>query len=114
MPKQKYLNDFILELWEVAFNCSWINQGGDKEYCTGCERLDEVNSSFADVSQLRNPYNVYMAVYAAANALHNLDTCVPGQSPFANGTCATLSNFETWQVKIKKKCFYHFVPFECV
>ena len=42
--------------------------------------------------------SVYKAVYAVANALHNLEHCVVGQGPFNKNSCADISAFEPWQV----------------
>ncbi|CAB1349300.1 unnamed protein product [Coregonus sp. 'balchen'] len=49
--------------------------------CSGAETLEDVQSSFTDTSQLRVTYNVYLAVYAAAHALHSLLSCPQRDSP---------------------------------
>ncbi|XP_043558126.1 extracellular calcium-sensing receptor-like [Chiloscyllium plagiosum] len=66
--------------------------------CTGQEDIEEIDSVYSDVSQLRVSYNVYKAVYAIAHALHNLETCEPDKGPFLNKTCANISHFEPWQL----------------
>uniref|UniRef100_A0A8C4QM07 Vomeronasal 2, receptor 1 n=1 Tax=Eptatretus burgeri TaxID=7764 RepID=A0A8C4QM07_EPTBU len=70
----------------------------DHRLCTGNEKLDEVESSFTDISQLRFTYNTYMAVNSVAHALHDLHICIPGEGPFGNGSCAHLHDLKPWQL----------------
>nr|XP_029529915.1 extracellular calcium-sensing receptor-like [Oncorhynchus nerka] len=49
--------------------------------CSGAETLEGIQSPFTDTSQLRITYNVYLAVYAAAHALHSLLSCPQRDSP---------------------------------
>jgi len=51
-----------------------------------------------------SPHSVYKAVYAVANALHNLEHCEKGQGPFVGGSCADIANFEPWQVSLACIC----------
>ena len=44
--------------------------------------------------------SVYKAVYAVANALHNLEHCVIGHGPFNKNSCADITAFEPWQVRV--------------
>uniref|UniRef100_H3AXA2 G-protein coupled receptors family 3 profile domain-containing protein n=1 Tax=Latimeria chalumnae TaxID=7897 RepID=H3AXA2_LATCH len=106
----KSLNDtFIEEFWEEAFGCKWLshdsNEMGDitkagKEtaLCMGTEKLEDLSFEYSDVSSLRVTYNVYNAVYAIAYALHNLQSCKPGEGPSSGGACAEILNFEPWQL----------------
>ncbi|XP_056230202.1 extracellular calcium-sensing receptor-like [Seriola aureovittata] len=58
--------------------------------CSGTESLDGVQHPFTDTSQLRVAYNVYLAVYAAAHALHSLLSCPNRDSPLRNiSTCSS-------------------------
>ncbi|KAL7870289.1 hypothetical protein SRHO_G00077860 [Serrasalmus rhombeus] len=100
-------SDFLTEFWEETFNCQVngsLNTHIHKEDaqkrgpCSGRESLDNVYTSYADVTQLRVSYNVYKAVYLIAHALHEMSTCVPGQGPFQNGTCGSLNPFLPWQL----------------
>ncbi|XP_059842075.1 extracellular calcium-sensing receptor-like [Hypanus sabinus] len=43
-------------------------------------------------------YHVYKAVYSIAHALHGMFTCVEGDGPFVNNSCAHIANFEPWQL----------------
>ncbi|KAL6479460.1 hypothetical protein MHYP_G00128930 [Metynnis hypsauchen] len=100
-------SDFLTEFWEETFNCrvnGSLNTHIHKEEvqkrgpCSGRESLDNVYTSYADVTQLRVSYNVYKAVYLIAHALHDMSTCVPGQGPFQNGTCGSLNPLLPWQL----------------
>uniref|UniRef100_A0A8C5BKU9 Extracellular calcium-sensing receptor-like n=1 Tax=Gadus morhua TaxID=8049 RepID=A0A8C5BKU9_GADMO len=66
--------------------------------CTGQENLATAETEFLEVSNLRPEYNVYKAVYAMANALHDMLRCVPGRGPFVGQTCASLQRLEPWQL----------------
>ncbi|XP_026153822.1 extracellular calcium-sensing receptor-like [Mastacembelus armatus] len=69
-------NEYLKELWETEFGCT--------------ESLEEVQHPFTDTSQLRVPHNVYLAVYAAAHALHSLLSCPNTHSPRTNiTTCSS-------------------------
>ncbi|XP_072551570.1 extracellular calcium-sensing receptor-like [Salminus brasiliensis] len=101
------VSHFLTEFWEETFNCR-VNGSSNthihkeevknRELCSGRERLDDVYTSYADVTQLRVSYNVYKAVYLIAHALHDMSTCVPGKGPFQNGTCGSLNPLLPWQL----------------
>ena len=71
--------------------------------CTGNEVLNNIETEFMDLSNLRPEYNVYKAVYALAHALHDLLQCVPGSGPFKGQSCASLQGLKSWQVCFKLK-----------
>ncbi|XP_042342864.1 vomeronasal type-2 receptor 1 [Plectropomus leopardus] len=115
-----YADPLTEEFWETLFNCtldygkavrqakqratevngtlSRAARGVPDGLCTGSESVVQLNNTYSDVSQLRITYSVYKAVYAVANALHNLEHCVDGQGPFVGNSCADITNFEPWQL----------------
>ncbi|XP_059932171.1 extracellular calcium-sensing receptor-like [Gadus macrocephalus] len=62
--------------------------------CTGRETLEGVQNIFTDTAHLRAEYNTYLAVYAAAHALHSLLSCPDKESsPRDNSsTCSSPYN----------------------
>ncbi|XP_076002289.1 extracellular calcium-sensing receptor-like [Genypterus blacodes] len=94
-PESQFLRDF----WEDVFDCSLRSTAQmRRKLCSGSESLQNVNSQFTDVSELRFTHNVYKSVYAVAHALHDLLTCEEGKGPFTNGTCADAKHILPWQV----------------
>ncbi|XP_055370247.1 extracellular calcium-sensing receptor-like [Betta splendens] len=71
-PVHRPFDGFLREFWETEFN--------------GKETLEGLKNLLTDVSQLRVSYNVYLAVYAAAQALHSLLSC-PNRD--RNSTCSS-------------------------
>ncbi|XP_019125521.2 extracellular calcium-sensing receptor [Larimichthys crocea] len=106
-PDPHYINNngnsMVRQFWEYTFQCrfapppaGWVEAGG--VLCTGQEDLENVETEFLDVSNLRPEYNIYKAVYALAYALDNMLHCVPGRGPFSGNSCATLQRLEPWQL----------------
>ncbi|XP_036931611.1 vomeronasal type-2 receptor 1 [Acanthopagrus latus] len=120
------------EFWETLFNCTLdyskaLRQAKQRAketngtlsraaravpdgLCTGRENLAQLNNTYSDVSQLRITYSVYKAVYAVANALHNLEHCEPGRGPFNGKDCADITDFEPWQLMYYMKNVLYTVP----
>ncbi|KAG7478957.1 extracellular calcium-sensing receptor-like [Solea senegalensis] len=92
-------SQFVRDFWEDTFDCS-LNETADtqRKPCSGSESLENVESQFTDVSELRFTNNVYKSVYAVAHALDNLMKCEHGKGPFASGTCADIKHIQPWQV----------------
>ncbi|KAM3616780.1 uncharacterized protein V6R79_023354 [Siganus canaliculatus] len=106
-PSQRPDDDFLKEFWENEFRCSlWVtplssNASSPQSTanwpkaslppCSGTESLVGVQHPFTDTSQLRVTYNVYLAVYAAAHALHSLLSCPDIRRPPANKRSECLS-----------------------
>ncbi|XP_014353599.2 extracellular calcium-sensing receptor-like [Latimeria chalumnae] len=105
----KHPNDiFIKEFWEQSFGCKLPEFSNDKtasrdatadaKPCTGKEKLKDIDNEFIDTSNLIYAYNVYTAVYAVAHALHDMYTCIPREGQHFNRTCASIRDFEPWQL----------------
>uniref|UniRef100_A0A8C2YXZ9 Olfactory receptor C family, r1 n=1 Tax=Cyclopterus lumpus TaxID=8103 RepID=A0A8C2YXZ9_CYCLU len=100
-PMRRPDDEFLREFWEKEFGCSLgaaqshaatlfpakrSSQKGSLPLCSGTESLERVKNRFTDISQLRMSYNVYLAVYAAAHALHNLLSCPDRESSPGNNS----------------------------
>lgn len=97
-PSQFPDSQFVRDFWEDVFDCS-LNETADtqKQPCSGFESLQNVNSQFTDMSELRFTNNVYKSVYAVAHALDNLIKCDRG--PMSNGSCSGSRHIQPWQVR---------------
>ncbi|XP_070826778.1 extracellular calcium-sensing receptor-like [Chaetodon trifascialis] len=96
-------NSMVNQFWEHTFQCrfappptGWMEAGGT--LCTGQENLEEVETEFLDISNLRPEYNIYKAVYALAYALDDMLQCEPGRGPFSGHSCVNLKRLEPWQL----------------
>ncbi|XP_027731591.1 vomeronasal type-2 receptor 1-like [Vombatus ursinus] len=118
-PSKDPNDNITIEFWQTAFNCTWpnssvpynsdhrVNMTGQEnrvysmsdKLCTGEEKLEDLENTYLDVSQLRITNNVKNAVYVLAYALDEMSRCVEGQGPYVPGrTCAYLDSFEPWQL----------------
>ncbi|XP_030042462.1 extracellular calcium-sensing receptor [Microcaecilia unicolor] len=98
---------FIKSFWEKAFECKWIenntNQnntegGSDKLFCTGQEKVDQLDFALFELDNLRYTYNAYQAVYAFAYALHNLVSCRGDAGLSSIRTCVSTNEIQPQQV----------------
>ncbi|TWW77092.1 Extracellular calcium-sensing receptor [Takifugu flavidus] len=89
-PVQHPDDEFLKDFWEMEFKCSpGSTRKASLPPCSGAESLVEMEHPFTDTSKLRVAHNVYLAVYAAAHALHSLLSC-PGQdSPPGKSNCSS-------------------------
>ncbi|XP_029700312.1 extracellular calcium-sensing receptor-like [Takifugu rubripes] len=89
-PVQRPDDEFLKDFWEMEFKCSpGSTRKASLPPCSGAESLVEMEHPFTDTSKLRVAHNVYLAVYAAAHALHSLLSC-PGQdSPPGKSNCSS-------------------------
>ncbi|XP_076853606.1 olfactory receptor CW1 [Brachyhypopomus gauderio] len=106
-PLAEPYNPSAREFWEKQFSCSFNTSkpagsvADDVEYnrpCTGDERIEDTETAYNDVSQLRVTYNVHKAVYAVAHALHNLLMCPRQESTSRKPLCPDISSLQPWQV----------------
>ncbi|KAK9520991.1 hypothetical protein VZT92_020840 [Zoarces viviparus] len=105
-PMRRPDDTFLREFWEKEFGCrlgvtqshaaslfpaKGSSQKASLPLCSGTESLEGLKNPFADISQLRVAYNVYLAVYAAAHALHSLLSCPDRESSSENNssTCSS-------------------------
>ncbi|XP_074496819.1 extracellular calcium-sensing receptor-like [Sebastes fasciatus] len=100
-PTRRPEDEFLREFWEAKFGCSpgatplfshsspSFESKASLPLCSGAESLEGVQNHFTDTSQLRVTYNVYLAVYAAAHALHSLLSCPDRDSSPRNNTCSS-------------------------
>uniref|UniRef100_A0A3Q1FAK0 Extracellular calcium-sensing receptor-like n=1 Tax=Acanthochromis polyacanthus TaxID=80966 RepID=A0A3Q1FAK0_9TELE len=104
-PSQFPESQFVRDFWEDVFDCS-LNQTANpqKQPCSGFESLQNVESKFTDVSELRFTNNVYKSVYAVAHALDNLIKCDGGKGAFPNRSCAVLQKGKPVYSIICLKC----------
>ncbi|KAK2847751.1 hypothetical protein Q7C36_009433 [Tachysurus vachellii] len=84
-PSRNPRDTILRVLWERTFGCSPVqnNMVASQSVlppCSGKESLEKVQNAVTDVSNLRATYNVYLAVYAAAYALHSLLNCTAPNS----------------------------------
>uniref|UniRef100_A0A3Q1IVR2 G-protein coupled receptors family 3 profile domain-containing protein n=1 Tax=Anabas testudineus TaxID=64144 RepID=A0A3Q1IVR2_ANATE len=94
---------FVREFWEVMVGCrpvlpgEHIDSEATKKICTGNETLMNSQDVFFNVTELRDPYNVYKAVYAIAHALHQLVFCQPVGDKTVT-PCLNISDIQPKQV----------------
>ncbi|XP_071780214.2 extracellular calcium-sensing receptor-like [Centroberyx gerrardi] len=105
-PSHRPEDELLREFWEKQFGCrpeatqshatplSSSPHSAPLPPCSGTESLEGVQNLFTDTSQLRVTYNVYLAVYAAAHALHSLLSCSDRDSPSRSNssTCSSPQN----------------------
>ncbi|XP_029435604.1 extracellular calcium-sensing receptor-like [Rhinatrema bivittatum] len=108
-PSSSPSDIFIKSFWEETFRCHWEiledppTQASNefnttRDLCTGREKLEEFKSQVSIEDDNRISYNVYNAIYSVAHALQSMKSCVPGEGPFTNRTCADIQDFKPWQL----------------
>ncbi|KAL7879157.1 hypothetical protein AOLI_G00101310 [Acnodon oligacanthus] len=107
-PLAEPYNPSAREFWETQFQCSFdtstpVGSMADpfqyNRTCTGQEKIEDAETIYNDVSQLRVTYNLHKAVYAVAHALHNLLMCKKeASSTDKQQQCPDIYNLQPWQV----------------
>lgn len=108
-PSLRPDDELLKEFWENEFGCTppaaLSSFSPDRSLqknvlppCSGAETLEGVHHTFTDTSQLRVTYNVYLAVYAVAHALHSLLSCPDRDSNIRNKTCSLPKHLEPKEV----------------
>ncbi|XP_033833106.1 extracellular calcium-sensing receptor-like [Periophthalmus magnuspinnatus] len=90
-PMKDPQNSLLREFWEETFGCNFQASMYNQTQCTGREQLNDIESPFTDVSELRISHNVYKAVYAVAHAFHSIFNCTDQE-------CSSNNTTETNQV----------------
>nr|XP_033818220.1 uncharacterized protein LOC117368600 [Geotrypetes seraphini] len=97
-------NDVLLKLiWQGKFRCRLPGTKNRWKHfdmlpnCTGSETLRSLDSSLYDVYNFRFSYNIYIAVYALAHALHQMYTAEPLQGPITDRE-GVRPRFQPWQL----------------
>ncbi|KAL1256528.1 hypothetical protein QQF64_012073 [Cirrhinus molitorella] len=100
-PVKQPNEPFVKDVWEEIFGCllaqDW-QPSTKRPKCTGSENVEKHGRIYTDVSQLRVTYNVYKAVYAIANAIHDMMACQPGRGPFEDGECPDVTQIKPRQL----------------
>ncbi|XP_078518784.1 extracellular calcium-sensing receptor-like [Lissotriton helveticus] len=104
IPSKNPGDIFLTKIWEQIFSCIWMgelkktgpgNTLNWTRHCSGTESLQGLDSS---VLAAKFTFAAYNAIYALAQALHDLISCKPQEGPFANNSCADPQNFQPWQI----------------
>ncbi|XP_053575463.1 extracellular calcium-sensing receptor-like [Bombina bombina] len=93
---------FIKKMWEIVQGCRWpeaeVYAKNETVWCTGEEKLERFKGTDYEFNEydFSTSYLVYNAVYAVANALHELIFCVPGKG--LSPECADPKTINPWQI----------------
>lgn len=98
-PLRSPRNPLVDAFWEKSFGCAMPRPqdvaGKDTSsppgQCTGTERLQDITNPYTDTSHLHVSFRVFNAMFAIAQALHNMLSCEE------NG-CAETQDFLSHQV----------------
>ncbi|XP_061072455.1 extracellular calcium-sensing receptor [Conger conger] len=101
-PSHEPGSALMRELWGLLFECNPDGQNSTASQllppCVGTETLQSMQSIFTDTSQLRTTYNIYLAVYAVAHALHSQLSCTGKNTTNGSPHCASAEDLQPRQV----------------
>ncbi|XP_015266851.1 PREDICTED: vomeronasal type-2 receptor 26-like [Gekko japonicus] len=92
---------FIQDFWHHVFNCFLPNSTTDTRFgkiCTGKEKLGTLPGSIFEMSMTSHSYNIYIAIYAVAHALHAIHSSTPKHRGMADPERPKLLNQHPWQL----------------
>ncbi|XP_067325677.1 vomeronasal type-2 receptor 26-like [Anolis sagrei] len=97
-PDTNQEDGFIRDFWQQAFMCSFPGLNLDESpenICTEKNKLETLPMSVFEMSMSSHSYSIYNAVYAAAHALHDMDS-----SSFKHRTTGIrdLQKMQPWQL----------------
>uniref|UniRef100_A0A8C4PWS2 G-protein coupled receptors family 3 profile domain-containing protein n=1 Tax=Eptatretus burgeri TaxID=7764 RepID=A0A8C4PWS2_EPTBU len=114
--QSEMVDKFILEFWEKTLNCTWNDHDIDFTFKLSNILCANVSADEDDF-QMHYQRNTYIAVFAVAHALHDMQECHNASGPFLNGSCADLKKFQPWQLlfymqKVSFRIFGHTMNFD--
>ncbi|XP_075061880.1 extracellular calcium-sensing receptor-like [Mixophyes fleayi] len=91
--------------WEESAGCSFLNfenftfpRERPSRNCTEKDKVEYFQTYLKQLPSMRITYNLYSAIFAIAKALHDLNTCRPGDSHFTNRSCSDIWDLKPWQI----------------
>ncbi|XP_015268616.1 PREDICTED: vomeronasal type-2 receptor 26-like [Gekko japonicus] len=100
-PTSNKEDGFIQDFWEYVFNCSFRSptiETHSKELCTGEEKLESLPGSIFEMSMTSYSYNIYIAIYALAHALHAMHSSKPKHRGMTDLGRPKFLNQHPWQL----------------
>ncbi|XP_038048197.1 extracellular calcium-sensing receptor-like [Patiria miniata] len=89
---------WLREIWEGEFGCE-IGSLEDWESSRTCARHTLLeNEKIAKSAVSPSIYRVYLAVYAVAQALADIERCKESQGLLADGRCPSVRRIKSWQL----------------
>nr|XP_056720641.1 vomeronasal type-2 receptor 26-like [Euleptes europaea] len=92
---------FMREFWEQAFLCQFSDSVVEKGFstdCTGEEKLESLSADVFEMVMTGPSYSIYNAVYAVAQALHNLNSALYGHRRVMTRKKFNLFSQPSWQL----------------
>nr|XP_056719696.1 vomeronasal type-2 receptor 26-like [Euleptes europaea] len=100
-PVRKKEDDFLVDFWEQAFDCTFSSFKESLEMmdaCSGEERLESLPGPVFEMQMTGHSYSIYNAVYAVAHALNVMSTSRPNRRTIDEGKSIDLQEVHPWQL----------------